>query len=266
MIFTPDSKHATRVTPSPNHGERRNGARPDMLILHYTGMTNAAEALARLCSPASEVSAHYLIFEDGRILQMVAEARRAWHAGVSFWAGERDINSCSIGIEIANPGHDFGYPDFPESQIAAVIALARDILGRHAIAADRVIAHSDIAPSRKQDPGEKFPWRRLHEAGVGLWVEPALPDDTLGTAFGDAGPQVLLLQAALALYGYGVTQTGTYDELTRAVVMAFQRHFRPTRVDGRADASTITTLRDLLAARDAHAATALDGRPSPPHS
>lgn len=265
MIFSRDCHIVTSVVPSPNHGERRNGARADMLVLHYTGMLDAENALARLCSADSEVSAHYLIFEDGRVVQSVPEARRAWHAGVSSWAGESDINSCSIGVEIANPGHDFGYPDFPPPQIAAVIALARDIVARHAIAADRVLAHSDIAPSRKQDPGEKFPWRRLHQAGIGLWVEPAPPDAGPVLAFGACGPQVAELQAALAAYGYGLEPSGDYDACTRDVVTAFQRHFRPARVDGMADASTITTLQDLLAARGAQTAIALDAGSSPTH-
>jgi N-acetylmuramoyl-L-alanine amidase len=250
MFFAPDSYAVTSVVPSPNQAERRNGARADMLVLHYTGMANAEDALARLCSPASEVSAHYLIFEDGKVVQLVPEKRRAWHAGVSVWAGESDINSRSIGIEIANPGHDFGYPDFPEQQIAAVIALCRDILARHAMSPDRVVAHSDIAPARKRDPGEKFPWRRLHAAGVGLWVEPALeagPAPTLG----GSGAGVAQLQATLAAYGYGLEQSSCYDARTRDVVTAFQRHFRPTQIDGIADASTHKTLERLIAAKAA---------------
>jgi N-acetylmuramoyl-L-alanine amidase len=249
MIFAPDYPFVSQVLPSPNHGERRNGPGVDMLILHYTGMADAEEALRRLCSPASEVSAHYVIFEDGKIVQLVPEARRAWHAGLSAWAGEIDINSCSVGIEIANPGHDFGYPDFPEQQIEAVIALCRDILARHPIRADRVLAHSDIAPSRKQDPGEKFPWRRLHAAGIGLWVDPAPLDPGLAASSAYTGANVGDLQAALAVYGYGIERSGDYDALTRDVVTAFQRHFRPERVDGSADGSTIATLQRLIAAK-----------------
>jgi N-acetylmuramoyl-L-alanine amidase len=251
MIFAPDCPLVSRVLPSPNHGERRNGAQPNMLVLHYTGMAEAEEALARLRAPQSEVSAHYMIFEDGKVVQLVPEVRRAWHAGESAWADETDINSCSIGIEIANVGHDFGYPDFPEEQIAAVIALCRDILARHAISADRVVAHSDIAPARKQDPGEKFPWQRLHEAGVGLWVEPVPLKPGPALTLGDAGPAVVELQAALAGYGYRLPLSGHYDTLSRDVVTAFQRHFRPQRVDGIADASTIDTLRRLIAAKAA---------------
>src|SRR3954451_4892394 len=163
--FEPDSSIVSDIIPSPNHGDRDKGRQPDMIVLHYTGMPHVEGALARLCTAATEVSAHYVVQEDGRIVQCVPEARRAWHAGVSDWAGEDDINSCSIGIEIANRGHDWGYPDFPKRQIAAVITLCRTIVSRRGIPADRVLAHSDVAPSRKQDPGEKFPWQRLHESG-----------------------------------------------------------------------------------------------------
>ena len=160
-VFPAESCVVAEVRPSPNHGERRNAMRPDMILLHYTGMIDPAVALDRLCAAGSEVSAHYLVLEDGRVMQMVPEARRAWHAGASSWAGETDVNSCSIGIEIANPGHDFGYPDFPKRQIAAVTALCRGIQTRNTIRPERVLAHSDVAPSRKQDPGEKFPWQTL---------------------------------------------------------------------------------------------------------
>lgn len=242
--FAPDSATVNRVVPSPNHGERRV-ARPDMLVLHYTGMPDAEAALARLCDPASEVSAHYLVFEDGGIVQLVPEARRAWHAGASSWVGVRDINSHSIGIEIANPGHDYGYRDFPDAQIAAVIALCRDIVARHRIAPQRVLAHSDVAPARKQDPGEKFPWRELRAAGIGHWVAPHAIEGGPLLAIGDSGPAVRALQQDFADYGYGLAATGHYDEATALVVVAFQRHFRPARVDGVADVSTVATLRAL---------------------
>ena len=247
--FPPDSALVAAVAPSPNHGERRGGGAPDMIVLHYTGMESAAAALARLCEPAAEVSAHYFVHEDGRIIQLVAEARRAWHAGESVWAGDADVNSRSIGIEIVNPGHEFGYPDFPDKQIEAVIALCRDIIARHSIRADRVLAHSDVAPLRKQDPGEKFPWPRLHRAGVGHWVKPAAIAKGPALAPGERGEAVASLQSMLARYGYGIAVTGDYDEATAAVVAAFQRHFRPARVDRITDGSTLTTLTDLLAAR-----------------
>jgi N-acetylmuramoyl-L-alanine amidase len=248
--FPADSPLVAEVVPSPNHKERVGNGRPDMIVLHYTGMATGAAALERLCSlDAPQVSSHYLVYEDGRILQLVPEARRAQHAGVSSWEGETDINSRSIGIEIVNPGHDLGYPDFPDRQIDAVIALCRDILRRRPIRADRVVAHSDVAPSRKQDPGEKFPWARLHAAGVGHWVGPAPLGNGDGLAQGDSGAGVAELQALLAQYGYGIPSIGQFDQPMHDVVAAFQRHFRPARVDGIADASTVETLRRLLAAR-----------------
>jgi len=250
--FVPDVAFVTTVRPSPNHGERRGGP-PDMIVLHYTGMASADEALAKLCdgepTDGHRVSAHYFIGEDGRLVQCVPEARRAWHAGVSSWEGKHDVNSRSIGIEIANPGHDFGYPDFPEAQIAAVIALCRDILLRHRLRPDRVVAHSDVAPARKRDPGERFPWRLLSDEGIGLWVAPA--EITAGPSLqaGDRGAAIAELQANLAAYGYGIEATGRFDSASRDVVAAFQRHFRPALIDGRADSSTVDTLRRLLAAR-----------------
>jgi len=247
VSLDPDSPLARRVAPSPNHGERR-GAKPDMLLLHYTGMAGGAAALARLRDPLSEVSAHYLVFEDGGIVQMVPEARRAWHAGRGAWKGVTDLNSRSVGIEIVHPGHAGGLPPYPDVQIDAVIALALDILGRWPIPPERVLGHSDIAPERKEDPGETFPWDRLAAAGIGHRVPPARLRDGRFFAQGDAGQPVEALQAMFALYGYDVAVTGTFDARTHAVVTAFQRHFRQERVDGVADASTITTLRDLIAA------------------
>jgi N-acetylmuramoyl-L-alanine amidase len=248
--FAADSSVVAEVIASPNYGERPDGQRPDMILLHYTGMADAASALELLRARGSEVSAHYFVFDDGRIVQMVPESRRAWHAGKSFWASDTDINSCSIGIEIANPGHDHGYPDFPKRQIAAVTALCRSIQTRNAISPERVLAHSDVAPGRKQDPGEKFPWRTLYESGVGQWVKPA-PIMSFGQSLssGDRGDAVAGLQKALADYGYGTKINGEYDAVTREVVIAFQRHFRPERVDGIADASTRGTLQELLASR-----------------
>jgi N-acetylmuramoyl-L-alanine amidase len=245
--FRPDHAGA-EVVPSPNHGERVGGRTPDMIVLHYTGMPTAEAALRWLTVPESEVSSHYFIFEDGRILQLVPEARRAWHAGKSFWKGETDSNSRSIGIEIANAGHPGGLPDFPDAQIGAVIALCRDIASRRRIAPDMVLGHSDIAPVRKVDPGERFPWERLAAAGVGHYVEPV---PIAGGRFfqrGDGGPPVEALQAMLALYGYDVPVSGEFCDRTAGAVEAFQRHFRRERVDGVADASTIETLHRLLKA------------------
>jgi N-acetylmuramoyl-L-alanine amidase len=244
--FTPDSSIASDVIPSANYGERKKGLVADMIVLHYTGMPDVEGAIAQLCTAGTDVSAHYIVLEDGRIVQCVPEAKRAWHAGVSYWAGEDDINSCSIGIEIVNRGHDWGYPEFPLRQIAAVIALCRGIMLRRKVPAHRVLAHSDVAPARKKDPGEKFPWHSLANSGVGHWVQPApiVRGETL--RLGSISDGVRDLQLALAKYGYGVPISGKYDGPTMEVVTAFQRHFRPARVDGIADYSTLTTLHALL--------------------
>jgi N-acetylmuramoyl-L-alanine amidase len=251
--FPPDSFLVADVAPSPNNDARKDGRQPDMILLHYTGMPTGEAALTRLCAPDSKVSAHYVVFEDGRIVQCVPEALRAWHAGESSWAGETDINSCSIGIEIVNPGHEFGYPDYPLRQVAAVISLCRSILTRRGpFSSARILAHSDVAPARKQDPGEKFPWELLSDSGIGHWVRPA-PLNVDGPTLkpGDSGEAVTRLQRVLRGYGYGIEETGSYDDATGAVVTAFQRHFRPARVDGIADASTLLTLRALLETRPA---------------
>jgi N-acetylmuramoyl-L-alanine amidase len=245
--FLPDFASA-EVIASPNHGERRGSPAPDMIILHYTGMPTAEGALHWLTVPESEVSCHYLVFEDGRIAQLVPESLRAWHAGKSFWKGETDINSRSIGIEIVNPGHPGGLPAFSTTQIDAVAALCADIIGRWQIPAERVLGHSDVAPIRKVDPGENFPWERLAEKGIGHYVDPA--PVTGGRFFqrGDSGPPVQALQAMLALYGYNTPVSGEFCDRTEGDVAAFQRHFRRGRVDGIADFSTIDTLHRLLKA------------------
>lgn len=240
-----DSRLASRFAASPNHGERL--AIVDCVVLHYTGMADDASALAWLCNPQSEVSCHYYVRQSGEIVQLVSESRRAWHAGRSFWAGERDMNSRSIGIEIVNPGHAGGCPPFASVQIGAVIRLCREIAARHIIPAQRVLAHSDIAPGRKQDPGEIFPWAELHRHGVGHWVEPHPMGNGPYLRHGQSGRPVEALQAMLANYGYGIDTCGDFNTATAAVVTAFQRHFRPARIDGIADASTINTLRDLIA-------------------
>lgn len=244
-----DSPVASSFHPSPNHGERVGMGAIDMLVLHYTGMPDADGALARLCDPVAEVSAHYFIYENGHVLQLVPEARRAWHAGISYWAGETDINSRSIGIEIVHPGHDEHgrMSSYPEVQISSVQRLCADIIARHHIPAARVLAHSDVAPGRKRDPGEAFPWARLAQADIGHWVRPAPIRDGRFFVEGDRGQPIEALQAMFAMYGYHLPVTGVFDTRTHAVVTAFQRHFRPESVDGVADASTITTLRDLLA-------------------
>ena len=244
--FAPDSRRVAAVLPSPNHGERLGAGRPDALVLHYTGMADGPSALRRLRDPAAEVSSHYVVAEDGTVVQLVPEARRAWHAGRSAWAGETDLNSASIGIEIVNGGHDFGLPPFPAAQIEALVALARDILDRRGIAACRVLAHSDIAPGRKQDPGERFPWARLAAAGLGLWVAPS----AMTAAAGALAPAAIRArQADLARFGYGIAATGCHDAASRAVVADFRRRYRPARVDGAFDPGTCDTLERLMALR-----------------
>jgi N-acetylmuramoyl-L-alanine amidase len=235
----------TLTAPSPNFDART--APPDMIVLHYTGMRTGEAALERLRDAGAKVSAHYLIEEDGRVFALVAEERRAWHAGVSFWKGERDINAVSIGIELVNPGHEFGYRAFPAPQIATLIGLLDEIRGRWSVPDARIIGHSDVAPQRKQDPGEMFPWARLAQAGHGLWIEPpAAPGAPLGE--GDEGTGVFALQAGLTRLGYDSAPSGRYDAATAIIVTAFQRHWRPARVDGIADGETRARLVHLLRA------------------
>ena len=229
--------------PSPNF-DARHGP-PDMLVLHYTGMQSGEAALARLRDPEAKVSAHYMVEEDGRVFRLVPEERRAWHAGVSFWQGERDCNAKSIGIEIVNPGHEFGYRPFPKVQIDQVIALVGDIRSRWTIPGDRIVGHSDIAPGRKEDPGELFPWKRLAKAGHGLWIEPN-PAPGMPLQTGDEGAGVLVLQSGLARLGYDVERDGQYDERLATIVTAFQRHWRPEAVHGVADGETRARLMGLL--------------------
>ena len=245
-----------RDAPSPNFDNRRGP--PDMLVLHYTGMRTADEAVARLRDAAAKVSAHYVVDEDGSILRLVAEERRAWHAGKGAWQGETDCNTASIGIEIVNPGHEFGYRDFPEAQIDAVISLVSDIRTRWTIPDARVIGHSDLAPDRKQDPGELFPWKRLASVGHGLWFEPAAERiEALGgpIGVGDEGLGVIVLRAGLHRLGYGLQPGGDYDEATKLTVEAFQRHWRPARVDGIADGETRATLMGVLQLATAESVT-----------
>lgn len=242
--------------PSPNFDQRR--APPDMLVLHYTGMKTGHEAVARLRDPEAKVSAHYVVNEDGSILRLVAEERRAWHAGRGAWQGETDCNAASIGIEIVNPGHEFGYRAFPDVQIGAVIDLIADIRSRWTIPDARIIGHSDLAPDRKQDPGELFPWKRLAGAGHGLWFDPA-PERiaALGASLspGDEGLGVIVLRSGLHRLGYGLKPGGAYDEETQATVAAFQRHWRPANIDGVADGETRARLVGLLQLASAESVT-----------
>jgi N-acetylmuramoyl-L-alanine amidase len=234
-----------REAPSPNHDARPAGTAVDILLLHYTGMPSAAAALGRLTDPAAKVSAHYLVDEDGTVWQLVDEARRAWHAGVSCWRGVADVNARSIGIELVNPGHEHGYRPFPEAQMAALQGLALGVLARHPIPPGSVLGHADVAPTRRQDPGELFDWRRLAAAGIGLWPDSVPP---LAGVVGPASTaaEIVALQTALAGFGYCVAASGAYDALTRAAVTAFQRHWRAERIDGLADGDCRARLAWLL--------------------
>jgi len=224
-----------RQRPSPNHDERPAGQQIDILMLHYTGMPNAEVSLARLCDPAAKVSAHYLIAEDGTVWQLVDEARRAWHAGLGYWAGATDINARSIGIELQNPGHEFGYRTFPEAQMRALIELARGILRRHPIPAARVLGHSDTAPTRKEDPGELFDWQRLAQNGIGLWPDDG--PDVDGPGGGD-------WQALMAQFGYDLRDP-------EAALRAFRRHFEPEALEKPASDETKRRISRLIAASNA---------------
>jgi N-acetylmuramoyl-L-alanine amidase len=224
------------AAPSPNFDARPFGTPIDILLLHYTGMETGAAAVARLCDPKARVSAHYTVDEDGTIFGHVPEEARAWHAGLSYWAGARDVNARSLGIEIVNPGHEFGYRSFPDAQIEAVIELAQDIFMRHPIPPERVLGHSDVAPARKLDPGELFPWGALALAGVGLW--PQTRKAKLLVPFTDG----------LRAYGYGVSPD--MDVADETVIGAFQRHFRPAKIDGVADKDCKAILAALLAELD----------------
>ncbi|MEA1650316.1 N-acetylmuramoyl-L-alanine amidase [Nitrospirillum sp. BR 11164] len=224
-----------RDRPSPNHGPRPEGAAIDILVLHYTGMLSAEAALDRLCDPAAEVSAHYVVEEDGTVWRLVDEGRRAWHAGRGAWGDAQDVNSRSIGVEIVNPGHEFGYRPFPPAQMRAVTDLCRGILDRHPIPAGNVIAHSDMAPARKQDPGELFDWPALARAGVGLWPEA----DFRGTAWNGGEAQVAALLTRL---GYDPAIATFTETLT-----AFQRHWHAEALGQPAGAETVRRLHSLLA-------------------
>ena len=228
-----------QLRPSPNRDARPPGAAIDCLVFHYTGMASAAAAIERLCDPAARVSAHYVVDEAGVVTGLVAEDYRAWHAGISMWEGRQGLNDVSIGIEVVNPGHEFGYRPFPPPQVVALIELAREILARHNIPPTRVVGHSDIAPDRKRDPGELFPWPRLASEGVGLWPReaPSVP------------PDQMTARSLLAQIGYPV---GSDESGLGLALVAFQRRFRPLLVDGRLD---IGTMGRLCAVARAYAAS-----------
>jgi N-acetylmuramoyl-L-alanine amidase len=229
-----------RELPSPNHDDRPADTPIDVLILHYTGMQSAQDAIDRLRDPVARVSSHYVVDEDGSVLRLVPEARRAWHAGVSYWRGHSELNTRSIGIEIVNPGHEWGYLDFPALQMAVVCDLCLAILSRHPIPARNVVAHSDVAPDRKEDPGEKFDWRGLAQNGVGLWPE-NIPYGSTARAMHDAA--VLHdVRAGLAEIGYRVAPEGAFDPALATVLRAFQRHWRPEAITGQPDTGTLARL------------------------
>lgn len=222
-------------TPSPNFNDRRHPL--DMLVLHYTGMEDGDSALARMCDPAAEVSAHYMVRENGEVAVLVPEGKRAWHAGRSRWQGHDDLNSRSIGLEIVNGGHDFGLPQFPEAQIQAVIELCHDVLSRWPIPCHRIIGHSDIAPDRKEDPGELFPWQRLAKEGIGIWPGEGKPSaGNLDQVLPDVGRlEGKSLTESLSRIGYDTSgDMGGPTEIIRA----FQRHWLPHNLSGDADAET----------------------------
>lgn len=228
---------AIRDFPSPNFDDRPPGHVIDMLVIHYTGMQSAGAALARLRDPAAQVSAHYLIDEDGSVTKLVDETKRAWHAGVSMWRGKSGVNARSIGIELVNPGHEFGYRPFSDAQMRALEELIRAIVARHPqIERANIVGHSDVAPTRKQDPGELFDWRRLAANGLGLWPTTAVSDPIAESEVG----------AALAWIGYDVADR-------TAAIVAFQRRFAPHRLDGIPDLETRQALAGVLAAAVADA-------------
>ena len=234
--------------PSPNFDNRAKGQAPEMLVLHYTGMGSNIEAINRLCDARSFVSAHYVVEENGTCFQLVHETYRAWHAGESNWAGNDDINSCSIGIELCNPGHDWGYRKFPDQQMKTLISLCQDIIMRHSISSHLVLGHSDVAPHRKMDPGELLDWHRLSKEGIGVWPKNfLLPDKKIwpDTTQLDA-VDIRRIQEKLGNFGYKIRLTGEYDHQTVAVAKAFQRHFRTNKIDGKLDKEVEIILDNLL--------------------
>lgn len=232
-----------KLTPSPNFDDRKLPV--SMLVLHYTGMENGEVALKRLCDPDAKVSAHYLVEEDGDIFQMVEENNRAWHSGVSNWNGISDVNSASIGIEIVNGGHDYGLPDFPDEQIGAVLWLSQQIIERHKIKPQNVVGHSDVAPGRKIDPGEKFPWNLLAAENIGLWPKGVSEDQRVLFEEGARDRGIAAAQSGLGILGYGIEVTGVMDALTISIVESVQRRFRPAKIDGKIDVQTLDIIGKL---------------------
>ena len=233
---------------SPNFNERKLSI--SMLVLHYTGMESGAAARERLCDPAAEVSAHWLVHEDGRVESLVGEDKRAWHAGRGSWNGITDVNSASIGMEIVNGGHnvplaDGSLPPYPDEQILAVTKLAKEIIGRHNILARNVVGHSDIAPDRKEDPGEHFPWAGLAAAGVGVWPGELADDLRIVFEYNDRDRGIAILQRGLADLGYGASVTGCLDSATQSIIRAVQRRYRPKKIDGVVDMQLMEIIKRL---------------------
>nr|HIL74870.1 N-acetylmuramoyl-L-alanine amidase [Rhodospirillales bacterium] len=218
--------------PSPNYNDRPPGTEIDILVFHYTGMPKPAQALERMCDPDVKVSAHYLIDKDGQLFQLISEEKRAWHAGISSWRNNYNINDRSIGIELANPGHEFGYQKFPTRQIDTLIEIAKDIIKRHPVPARNIIGHSDIAPARKKDPGEFFDWHKLALKGIGYWPE-SLKTENINQI------NASNFKLALQKYGYDTTDLP-------ATILAFQRHFLPTRCNSQPDQEMFKMLEILI--------------------
>ncbi len=232
-------------TPSPNWDERPEGRQIDTVVLHYTGMQTGEEALARMCNPEAKVSAHYMIEEDGRLFCLVPEEKRAWHAGFSHWQGRDNINHNSIGIELVNTGHEFGYVPFPDAQISVLLELLKAIHERHEIPSLGYIGHSDIAPDRKTDPGELFPWGRLSEHGFGVWSNIDGSNTEILYEKGDSGPEIVSINKQLGMVGYDCSNSLIYDANLERVLLAFQRHWRPQWVTGCYDRGTALILEDI---------------------
>lgn len=236
--------------PSPNWNERpafggEERLLIDTIILHYTGMPTGVEALDRLCSADSQVSAHYLVEENGDIFELVDPEKRAWHAGVSSWQGRENMNNSSIGIEVVNPGHDHGYRAFPERQIERLLELLGYLKARFDIPAHRFLGHSDVAPGRKQDPGELFPWAKLADHRFGLWARKYTNDATIIAKKGMVSPDVARLNKSLATIGYAILSDDRFSQETFDVLTAFQRHWRPEQIDGQLDRSTQAIVNDI---------------------
>lgn len=234
--------------PSPNCDARSLERPVDILMMHYTGMQNAEDALSRMCDASSQVSAHYMIDEDGTVYQLVKEHMRAWHAGISCWKGWASLNHTSLGIELVNPGHEWGYRAFTEAQMRSLVILSKDILSRYDIPPENVVGHSDVAPTRKEDPGELFDWPRLAREGIGLWPEigKIRQADTILISPYEEGTHVAFMQQRLATYGYHIRVDGYYGPKTESVVKAFKRHFVPSKVNTQWDKAADATLDALL--------------------